>query len=92
MHLSTIVSRIKLRIITCLLFIDRKGGVGYYALCGQAPEKTISARVRCSKGEGNLPEIAIRSAGWSYDLNTMCYYRCTRHYNGLVPSENSIRC
>jgi hypothetical protein len=72
------------------LFIDRKGGVGYYVLRGQAPEKNISMRVRYSKGEGSLPKTAIRPAGWSYGLNPMYYYQCTGHYNGLVPSKNFI--
>ena len=74
------------------MFIDRNGGVGCYALRGQAPEKTLNARVRRSKGEGSLPETAIRPARWSYGLNSMHYCRFTGHYNGLVPSENFIRC
>jgi hypothetical protein len=56
-------------------------------LHGQAPKKTISVRVRCSKGKGSLPETAIYPAGWSYSLNSMYYYRYIGHYNGLVPSE-----
>ena len=53
------------RVLICLLFIGRKGGVGCYALRGQAPEKTFNDGVKRIKGKGSFPETAIRPTGWS---------------------------